>query len=398
MNRGDRWLLVLPLALTAVGVVMVYSSSAILGLTRYQDPHYFLSKQLFRAALGVVAMVLCAKLDLKKLEAMAAPLLGVAVTLLAVVVAVGHVAKGASRWLKLGFLSLQPTDLGRLAAVVFLAWWLKRHPPAEKGFVRGLLPALGIVGVVAGLILLQPNLSSAGLLGVTGFVMIYLSGAPLKHLAVPVAAGACVVAVMLQRHPYEMVRVQSFLGFLLHGTLDSRGSGWQLDQSLIAIGSGGWFGRGLGQGLQKYLFLPEAHTDFIFSIFVEELGVVGATALLAAFTMLLWRGMRTVVRATDDPFRFLVASGLTLQFGLYTLANLAVATGLAPTTGLPLPFVSYGGSALLVNLAMAGVLYRISAANVSHEAIVAQRWGRPATTSPRAARAPRVAAPRGVRA
>ena len=376
MTRGDRWLLVLPLALTLVGVVMVYSSSAILGLTRYQDPHYFLSKQLFRAALGIGAMVLCSRIDLKKLEAWAAPMLGIAVALLLVVVAVGHVAKGASRWLRLGFLSLQPTDLGRLAAVVFLAWWLKRHPPAEKGFVRGLLPALGIVGGVAGLILLQPNLSSAALLGATGFLMLLLAGAPLVHLAIPAAGGLAAGLVMLRLHPYEMVRVKSFLGFLLHGTLESHGSGWQLDQSLIAIGSGGWLGRGLGQGLQKYLFLPEAHTDFIFSIFVEELGVIGATALLALFAWLLWRGFRATVRASGDPFRFLVAGGLTLQLGLYTIANLSVATGLAPTTGLPLPFVSYGGSALLVNLAMAGLLYRISASNASAEAIVAQRWSR----------------------
>ncbi|HET7226831.1 MAG TPA: putative lipid II flippase FtsW [Candidatus Eisenbacteria bacterium] len=376
MTRGDRWLIVLPLALTALGVVMVYSSSAILGLTRYQDPHYFLSRQLLRAALGVVALLVFSRLDLKRLKSASVPLLAIAAVLLMVVVAVGHVAKGASRWLKLGFLSLQPTDLARLAAVVFLAWWLERHPPAERGFARGVLVPLAFVGVVAGLVLLQPNLSSAGLLGATGFLMIYLAGARVRHLLVPVAGGVAVVLVMLRLHPYELVRVRSFLDFLVHGTLQARGSGWQLDQSLIAIGSGGWFGRGLGGGLQKYLFLPEAHTDFIFSIFVEELGVVGAITLLAAFAMLLWRGMRTTVRAADDPFRFLLAGGLTLQIGLYALANLAVATGLAPTTGLPLPFVSYGGSALLVNLAMAGLLYRISGDNASHEAVVRQRWAR----------------------
>jgi len=278
--------------------------------------------------------------------------------------------------LKLGFLSLQPTDMARLATVVFLAWWLERNPPADRGFLRGLLPPLLFVGFVAGLVLLQPNLSSAGLLGLTGFAMVFLAGARVKHLLVPVALGVAAVGVMLKIHPYELTRVRTFLGFLLHGTLQARGSGWQLDQSLIAIGSGGWFGRGLGGGLQKYLFLPEAHTDFIFSIFVEELGVVGAIALLAAFAMLLWRGMKTTVRAADEPFRCLLAAGLTLQIGLYALANLAVATGLAPTTGLPLPFVSYGGSALLANLAMAGLLYRISRDNASHEAVVRQRWSR----------------------
>jgi len=375
VSRGDRWLLILPLVLTALGVIMVYSSSAILGITRYADPNYFLSKQLLRAGLGMVALLACARIDLRRLERLAPALLIVAVTLLMVVVGIGHVAKGASRWLKVGFLTLQPTDVARFAAVVFTAWWLKRRPPAEHGFVRGLLPPLGFVGLVAGLILLQPNLSSAALLGITGFVMLFLAGAPIRHLAIPVAAGFAVAGVMLETHPYQMTRLMSFMRFVMGGTLDSRGSGWQLDQSLIAIGSGGWHGRGLGGGLQKYLFLPEAHTDFIFSILAEELGFLGATALLVTFALLLWRGLRTTVRA-GDPFVFLLAGGLTLQLGLYAIVNLAVATGLAPTTGLPLPFVSYGGSALLANLAAAGVLYRISAINDSREALARERWSR----------------------
>jgi cell division protein FtsW len=291
------------------------------------------------------------------------------------VVGLGHVSNGATRWLRVGFLSIQPTDTGRLAAVVFLAWWLKRHPPAERGFVRGLLPPLAIVAFLAGLILLQPNLSSAGLLFATGFVMLYLAEAPLLHLAVPVGAGLAGLALMLQLHPYQMRRIATYVEFVFTGTLDQRGSGWQLDQSLIAIGSGGWFGRGLGGGLQKYLFLPEAHTDFIFSILAEELGFVGATALFVLLALLLWRCLRVVARAAD-PFHFLLAGGLTLQIGLYALANLAVATGLAPTTGLPLPFVSYGGTALLANLAAVGLLYRISAANASADALTRQRWSR----------------------
>ena len=378
MNRGDRWLLVLPLVLTGLGIIMVYSSSAILGITRYQDPNYFLTRQLIRAALGVGVMLLFARIDLRRLEAWAPGILVVAVALLLVVAGLGHMAKGATRWLKFGFLTLQPTDLGRFATVVFLAWWLKRRPPADFGLVRGSLPALVVVALLAGLILIQPNLSSAGLLGLTGVTMIFLSGAPLASLAIPAGAGLVAAAVMLKTHPYEMVRVTTFLRFVMTGELDARGAGWQLDQSLIAIGSGGWLGRGLGGGLQKYLFLPEAHTDFIFSILAEELGFLGATALFVALALLLWRGMRTAARATD-PFLFLLAGGLTLQIGLYALVNLAVATGLAPTTGLPLPFVSYGGSALLANLAAAGLLFRISAGNESREALVRQRWSRTGT-------------------
>jgi cell division protein FtsW len=378
VRRGDRWLLVLPLLLTAVGLVMVYSSSAILGLTRYQDPSYYFTRQILRTVLGLTVLLLASRADLRQLERFAPVLMAVAVALLAVVVVAGHMSNGATRWLRVGFLTLQPTDLGRLATVVFLAWWLKRRPPGEMDFTRGLLPPLGIIGFLCGLILLQPNLSSAGLLGITGFLMLFLAGARLRHLAVPVGAGLAGVAVALQTHPYMMGRVTTFMRFVGGGDLDTRGSGWQLDQSLIAIGSGGLFGRGLGGGLQKYLFLPEAHTDFIFSILAEELGFIGATALLLLLSLLVWRGLRVAARA-GEPFAALLAGGLTLQLGLYAIVNLAVATGLAPTTGLPLPFVSYGGSALLANMAAAGLLYRISTLNQTEAALAAQRWSRGAS-------------------
>jgi cell division protein FtsW len=181
--------------------------------------------------------------------------------------------------------------------------------------------------------------------------------------------------IALRTHPYMMERWGSFVSLVTGGELDGRGAGWQLDQSLIAIGSGGWLGRGLGGGLQKFLFLPEAHTDFIFSILAEELGFLGATVLLSLIALLVWRGLRTAARASE-PFDFLLAGGLTLQLALYALANLAVATGLAPTTGLPLPYVSYGGSALLANLAAAGLLYRISIRNGSNEALTRESWSR----------------------
>jgi cell division protein FtsW len=378
VNRGDRWLLVLPLALTVVGVVMVYSSSAILGITRYQNPDYFLARQLFRAALGVGAMLACAKLRLRVLDRLAPWLFAAAAAMLAAVVVTGHMSNGARRWLGVGFLTLQPTDVARLACIVALAWWMKRHPPAESGGWRGVAAPLGLVGILGGLILAQPNLSSAGLLIFTGLILLFLGGARVRHLLVPIGAGAGAVLVMLATHPYQMKRVATYMGFLFRGDLDTRGAGWQLDQSLIAIGSGGWLGRGLGAGLQKYLFLPEAHTDFIFSIIGEELGFVGATLLLVLFALYLWRGMRAAARA-GDAFAGMLAAGITLQLGLYMLVNLAVATGLAPTTGLPLPFVSYGGSALLVNLAAAGLLYRVSAGNEEAEALARQRWSREAS-------------------
>ena len=375
MNRGDRWLLLLALLLTAVGLIMVYSSSAILGLTQHQDPGYYFIRQIFRTVLGLVVLVLASRIDLRQLERLAPWILGIAAGLLAIVVVAGHMSNGATRWLKLGFLTLQPTDLGRLAMVVFLAWWLKKNPPGELGFVRGLVIPLGLLGGFCGLILLQPNLSSAGLLGIAGFLMLFLAGARFRHLLMPVAAGVAFVAVALATHPYQMGRVTTFLRFVFGGSLDARGSGWQLDQSLIAIGSGGVLGKGLGAGMQKYLFLPEAHTDFIFSILAEELGFIGATGLLVLLGLFIWRGLRVAAR-TKEPFAALLAAGLALQVALYALVNLAVATGLAPTTGLPLPFVSYGGSALLANMAAVGLLYRISAINQTEAALAAQRWSR----------------------
>jgi len=376
MTRGDRWLIVLALVLTAVGLVMVYSSSSFFAFVRKGDENYFLRQQVIRTVLGVGVLYACARmLSLKLLENLAPWLLGGSCVLLGLVVVMGHMSNGATRWLRVGFLSLQPTDLARLATVVFLAWLLKRRPVEANGFLRGLLVPLVVLGLVAALILKQPNLSSAGLLLITGFVMLFLSGAPLRYLAAPVAGGVAVVALALATHPYMMVRVNTFLDFVVRGRMAARDSGFQLDQSLIAIGSGGFTGRGLGAGMQKLLFLPEAHTDFIFSIIAEELGFLGTTSLLVVIGLFLWRGMRVAARCSE-PFAALVAGGLTVQIGLYALANLAVATGLAPTTGLPLPFVSYGGSALLVNLAAAGIVYRISTLNGDTEALTRQRWAK----------------------
>jgi cell division protein FtsW len=373
VKRGDPWLLLLPLALTMVGLVMVYSSSAILGITRYQDPNYFLVRQLVRTGVGVLALVAASRINLRWLERWAGGLLVGTAALLLVVAVAGHAAKGASRWLRLGFLTLQPTDLARLALVVFLARWLARRPPEAHGLTRGVLLPLALAGGVAALVVLQPNLSSAGMLLMTGLAMVYFAGAPLRHLAVPAGAGAGALAVVVASHPYMLERARTFIDFLVHGTLDQRGAGWQLDQSLIALGSGGLLGRGLGSGLQKYLFLPEAHTDFILSILGEELGWVGSSVLLALLALLLWRGLRTAARA-PDAFGGLLAAGLTTQLGLYALVNVAVASGLFPTTGLPLPYVSYGGSALMANLAAAGLLYAVSCSAGEAEAISRARW------------------------
>ena len=377
LKRGDGLLLALALGLTFIGFLMVYSAGSFSAFIHYSDSLYYLKQQIFRIVIGLAALFVATKVSLRWLEEHAHWLLGIACTLLLLVIVMGHMSNGATRWLRVGFMSLQPTDLARLAAVIFMAAWLKRRPIESLGFWKGTALPLVMIGVVCGLILKQPNLSSAAMLFLTGFGMLMLAGAPWRHLAIPLGAGAVGAIGAVLTHPYMMTRVKTFTGFIFGGHLDARGAGWQLDQSLIAIGSGGVLGRGLGGGMQKLLYLPEAHTDFIFSIIAEELGLWGVTLLFAIMAVFLLRGLRAAARASD-PFASLLAGGLTLQIGLYALANLAVATGLAPTTGLPFPFVSYGGSALMVNLAAVGIIYRVSAMNDQEDAWVRQRWSREA--------------------
>ena len=364
--------------LTFFGLLMVFSAGSFQAFIHYGNSLYFLQQQLIRTGIGLGAFFIASKVSLRWLENVSLWALIGASLLLLLVIVIGHMSNGATRWLRVGFMSLQPTDLARLAAVVFLAALLKKRPIVQLGFWKGVALPLAITGVVCALILKQPNLSSAAMMFLTGFGMLFLAGAPLRYLSIPVGVGVAGGVVAVLTHPYMMTRVHTYLGYVLGGQLDHRGAGWQLDQSLIAIGSGGVLGRGLGGGMQKLLYLPEAHTDFIFSIIAEEVGLWGVTILFVVMAVFLLRGLRAAARASD-PFASLLAGGLTLQIGLYALANLAVATGLAPTTGLPFPFVSYGGSALMVNLAAAGLIHRVSAMNAEEDALARQRWSREAS-------------------
>lgn len=378
LKRGDRILLVLAMVLTFGGLIMVFSAGSFAAFMHYSDSLYYLKHQITRTLVGLAALYGATRVNMRWLEEKSLWVLGLTCVLLVLVIAMGHMSNGATRWLRFGFLSLQPTDLARFAAVIALAAWLKRRPVQTLGFWKGMMLPMGIVGVVCVLILKQPNLSSAAMLFATFFGMMLLAGAPLRYLGIPIGVGVLGAIGAVLSHPYMLKRVMTYTGFIFGGHLDARGAGWQLDQSLIAIGSGGVLGRGLGGGMQKLLYLPEAHTDFIFSIIAEELGLWGVTLLFAIMAWFLMRGLRAAARASD-PFASLLAGGLTLQIGLYALANLAVATGLAPTTGLPFPFISYGGSALLVNMAAVGLIFRVSAMNGDEDALARQRWTREAS-------------------
>ncbi len=361
-RRPDPVIALTPLVLSVISLVIVYSASSILGLTNYEDPYHFLFRRTIHLGLGLLAFFWLAQADLDRLIDRHAGRLFLGVLALLALLAFAHgvSSRGARRWVSLFGTTFQPAEIARVVVVLFLARFLARRGAAIRNLATGFLPALAVGGVAVVLIAVQPNLSSAGVLFGVVLAMLFFAGARPLHLLGVCGLGAVGFLGMLATHDYQRGRVTSFLSFLFTGKLDSLGSGWQLDQSLIALGSGGLFGRGYGQSLQKFLYLPDPHTDFIVAIIGEEGGFLATAALVCVLVLYLARGYRAAFRSGDDR-SFLVAAGLTTQFACYAFVNLGVATGLFPTTGLPLPFVSYGGSALVMNLAAAGMLVNISA-------------------------------------
>jgi cell division protein FtsW len=359
VRRVDRTLLIPVLALTALGLVMVYSSSAFLGAERFQSEYFFLRRHAVRVLLGLVALVLMARTDYRALQRVAPAALGGSILLLGALLAMGGAGiRGANRWLSLAAVNIQPTELARVACVVYLARLLDRKGERMASFRDGVLPACLVLGLLSALILLQPNLGSTIALLVTGFVMLHLSGARPVHLGLLLSLGAVAAWIQVLRHPYMMDRVLAWRG-LWGGSVDALGKNWQLSQSILALGSGGVLGTGPGHGLQKAFFLPDPHTDFIFAVVGEELGLLGTGAVLIAYLALFLRGLK-IAGMAPDRFGFLLAAGLTVNLSVYVAMNIAVTTGVIPTTGLPLPFLSYGGSALVVNLGVIGVLLNIA--------------------------------------
>jgi len=355
--RPDLWLFGSVVVLVSVGVVMVYSASAIVAADRFQDPYFFLKKQLIWAVIGFGCLWATMTLDYCRLKEAVVPLLALSVALLVLVLIppLGQEINGTRRWFRWGAISFQPAELAKLSLVGYLAWFFSRRDGTLRSFWRDQAPPLLVAGAMAGLVLLQPDLGSSLTLLVLAFGLLFLAGARARLLGLVAASVLPLVALAVLIAPYRWQRIVTFLD----PWAAPRGRGFQIIQSYLAFGSGGWLGLGLGESKQKLFFLPEPHTDFIFAVIGEELGLAGALAVIGLFAVVVWRGLRVGLRA-PDPFGAYLALGLTLLVASQTLVNLGVVTGMLPTKGLPLPFISFGGSAMLTTMAATGVLLNIS--------------------------------------
>ena len=353
----DMWLFGAVVALVSVGVVMVYSASAIIAADRFRDPYFFLKKQLFWAVLGFGCLWAAMTLNYRILERIMLPLLVVSLVLLVLVLVppFSQEINGTRRWFRWGPVSFQPAELAKFSLVVYLAHFLTRRREVVESFWLGLLPPLLVAGSMAGLVLLQPDLGSSLTLVVLVFCLLFLAGGRVRQMTLVAASALPLLAVAIYMAPYRLKRITTFLD----PWADPRGSGFQIIQSYLALGSGGLFGRGLGESKQKLFYLPEPYTDFIFAVLGEELGLLGAVSVIGLFGLLIWRGIRIGLGA-PDPFGALLALGLTALLACQTLVNLGVVTGALPTKGLPLPFISFGGSSLIMAMVSVGVLLNIS--------------------------------------
>jgi cell division protein FtsW len=356
IGPSDAVLTSVLVGLVAFGVVMVYSASAVYANRIFEDGYHYLVRQAIYAALGLTVMFVAAGIDYHRYSILTYPMLAVTVTLLLfVALGLGRSAGGATRWIQVGPINIQPSEVAKLTILFWLAYSLSKKRDRIQSFSVGFLPHVLMAGFLMLLCLEQPDFGSAVMIAVLTFVLLFTAGTRLRDLIGAVAAALPVLVLLVVTSEYRLRRIQAFL----NPEADRRNSTYQIYESLVSFGSGGLTGVGIGDGRQKLFFLPEAHTDFIGAIIGEELGFIGICALLIAFSVVVVRGLRAAFHAADDYGGYL-AVGISLFFGLQAFINLAVAMGILPTKGLVLPFISYGGSSLLVNCAAAGVLLNIS--------------------------------------
>ena len=358
LKSWDFWLMLFTLMLVLFGLIMVFSASYYSSISQDGNPYSYLVRHGAWVVFGLVAMAFGALFDYRKYKKCALPILIVSVILLVLVLTpLGQTTNGATRWIKVGPVTLMSGEIAKIAAIIFVAWFLSEDASRIKSLKRGILPLLGIIAVYGSLIVKQPNLSTA--ITVCGIIIAMMLVAGLKWRYVATAGGIGVVGILsiviFMKDTYWYNRLTSFTDPFQ----DALGDGYQAVQSLLALGSGGLFGVGLGKSVQKNLYLPEPQNDFILAIIGEELGYIGVLLLIALYCLFIWRGIHIALNAPDQ-FGLLLASGIVLMVAIQVILNIAVVTSSMPPTGINLPFISYGGNALLIFMFSAGVLLNIS--------------------------------------
>lgn len=357
-KNADKTLLIVTAILLLFGLIMLSSASVAVGLNRFGDSGFYIKRQLVALLIGLAGFYYAYKTDYHRWHKLAFPLLALTLVLLVLVLipGIGAAGYGAQRWLNLYVTTFQPSELAKLTLVLYLAGWIgERGQALVRDFKTGLLPLLFLMGILFLLIILQPDLGTLLIICAIALVLYFVGGANLKHLAGLIGSGLILVALVIKLEPYRLARLTTFF----NPGADPQGAGYHITQALLAIGSGGIFGLGLGHSRQKFLYLPEVTGDSIFAVIAEELGFIGSILLVVLFLLFLWRGLR-IARRAPDTYGKLLATGLTAWIVIQAFVNIGAMVGVLPLTGLPLPLISYGGSALMIMLFGIGILLNIS--------------------------------------
>ncbi|HBF1952544.1 TPA: stage V sporulation protein E [Clostridioides difficile] len=342
--------------LVFVGIVIVFSASFIQSSFKHNDAYYFLKKNVIYAVLGFIVMIITSRIDYSFWKKNATAIGAIAVVLLLLVLTpLGIEANGAKRWLGIGALTFQPAEIAKFATIILTAKLIEKNYDKIKSLTKGVVPLLVVPGIFFALIILQPNLSTAGTVILVTFVMIFVAGMDMKIVFAMIGSGAALFAALVIAEPYRLSRVTSFLDPFQ----DPLGKGYQVIQGLYALGSGGLFGLGLGKSKQKYFYIPEPQNDFIFAIIGEELGLIGCIIVIMLFVVLVYRCVRIALK-TSNVFACMVVIGIGAQIGIQAALNIAVATSSMPATGVALPFISYGGTSLTIFMGAVGIVLNIS--------------------------------------
>lgn len=343
--------------LICIGIVMIYSASSIYSLERYKDGFFFLKRHVSFLVIGLLLAFSVMCVDYRNLRKWARPLLVVSIILLVLVLipGIGREVSGARRWFRYKIFSFQPSELANMALIIYIADFITRKSDVIKQFLKGFLPPICVLGLCALLILMQPDLGTTLAIGSVVFVMLFVAGARGMYLLSILLASLPMLCILIFSVPYRRARILAFL----NPWADPRGSGFQIIQSQIALGSGGIFGVGLGHSKQKLFYLPAAHTDFIFSIIGEELGLLGTVGVIILFMLFIQQGIK-IIKNAPDKFGYFLALGLVLMVSIKAIINIGVSCGVLPTKGLPLPFISYGGTSFIFDMVSVGILINIA--------------------------------------